>query len=140
MLPQFQLAVEFRFDAWLNEENGAHTIRFLREREIALVCVDEPQGFRSSIPPLVGVISRLGIVRFQVGMPGHGSQKLPVRMKNSGIYTSGTNWRWLPKIREMANEADELHVIFKNKHADYPVKNARQFSRLLGSGNDRLVL
>jgi uncharacterized protein YecE (DUF72 family) len=32
----------------------------------------------------------------------------------------------------MAQKADELHIIFKNKHAEFPVKNAMQMKELLG--------
>jgi hypothetical protein len=32
----------------------------------------------------------------------------------------------------MAKSSRELHVIFKNKHADYPVRNAIQMKELLG--------
>jgi hypothetical protein len=32
----------------------------------------------------------------------------------------------------MAKSARELHVIFKNKHADYPVRNAIHMKELLG--------
>ena len=46
-------AVEFRNGSWLNEKNAERTTRFLAERNIPFVMVDEPQGFKSSVPPQV---------------------------------------------------------------------------------------
>src|SRR5438477_474283 len=54
-------AVEFRNGSWLNEKNAERTLRFLRDRKIAFVMVDEPQGFKSSVPPTVAVTSELAI-------------------------------------------------------------------------------
>jgi uncharacterized protein YecE (DUF72 family) len=39
---------------------------------------------------------------------------------------------WAVKIQEMAKKAEAVHVTFKNKHQDYPVRNARQMAQLLG--------
>src|SRR4029079_7671676 len=45
------VAVEFRNGSWLNEKNVERTTRFLAERNIPFVMVDEAQGFKSSVPP-----------------------------------------------------------------------------------------
>jgi len=50
-------AVEFRNGSWLNEKNVERTLRFLADRSIPFVMVDEPQGFKSSVPPEVAVTS-----------------------------------------------------------------------------------
>jgi len=50
-------AVEFRNASWLNEKNAERTLRFLSDRNIAFVMVDEPQGFKSSVPPVTAVTS-----------------------------------------------------------------------------------
>ncbi len=39
---------------------------------------------------------------------------------------------WAPKIKKMAQKAETVHVILKNKHQDYPVTHALQTMRLLG--------
>ena len=51
MLPQRRLAVEFRQRSWLEERNAQETLTFLAQNDLSYVCVDEPQGFRSSVPP-----------------------------------------------------------------------------------------
>ncbi len=58
-------AVEFRSASWFNEKNIERTLRFLGDRAIPLVVVDGPQGFKSSVPPVVAAPSPdLAIVRF----------------------------------------------------------------------------
>jgi hypothetical protein len=63
-LPQYRLAIEFRHNSWLNEKNTERTLTFLRDNDLPLVCVDEPQGFKSSVPPVTEITSDIGLVRF----------------------------------------------------------------------------
>src|SRR5947199_2269786 len=51
-LPDFRVAVEFRHKSWPDERNVEETLGFLEERDLPYVCVDMPQGFDSSIPPI----------------------------------------------------------------------------------------
>ena len=46
----FTLAVEFRNETWFYERTRERTFAFERKHGIAHVVVDEPQGFKSSIP------------------------------------------------------------------------------------------
>ena len=39
-------------------------LRFLSDQRLAFVCVDEPQGFKSSLPPVAAATADVGIVRF----------------------------------------------------------------------------
>ena len=58
-------AVEFRSASWFNEKNIERTLKFLGDRQIPMVIVDEPQGFKSSVPAVVAATSPdLAIVRF----------------------------------------------------------------------------
>ena len=50
-LPQCRISVEFRHNSWLNEKNLESTVAFLKDNNLPYVCVDEPQGFDSSVPP-----------------------------------------------------------------------------------------
>ena len=131
-LSRYQVAVEFRVGSWL-DKHREETLKFLREHGIALVCVDEPQGFKSSVPPVAEVTSTLAIVRF------HGRNKeqweckgIPSTEKLSYLYSEDELQNWVPRIRSMAEVTKELHIIFKNKHADFPVKNATRMKELLG--------
>jgi len=63
-LPDFRLAVEFRNHRWLDGDECERTLGFLEDLDLAFVCVDEPQGYDSSMPPVVAATSDLAIVRF----------------------------------------------------------------------------
>ncbi len=62
-LGQYRMAVEFRNDRWLSDRNQERTLKLLSDNAISYVCVDEPQGFRSSVPPLVAVTAPVALVR-----------------------------------------------------------------------------
>jgi uncharacterized protein YecE (DUF72 family) len=131
-LSQFQMAVEFRVGSWLDEHHQ-EALKFLRERGISLVCVDEPQGLKSSVPPVAEVTAPFALVRF------HGRNRenwerggIDATEKFDYLYSEDELKEWAPRILSMAKSARELHVIFKNKRADYPVRNAIQMKKLLG--------
>jgi len=129
-LAAFQVAVEFRVGSWL-EGHGEETLGFLREQDIALVCVDEPQGFKSSVPPVAEATSRLAIVRFHGRNSRTWEKKgIPADEKFNYLYTEEELKEWLPRIQHLSQNA-EVHVIFKNKHADYPLRNVQQMQFLL---------
>ena len=50
--------VELRNASWLSEDNRAETLDFLTSYALPYVCVDMPQGHRSSIPPVVAATAR----------------------------------------------------------------------------------
>jgi len=127
------LAVEFRVGSWLEESHREETLALLRDNRIAPVCVDEPQGLPSSVLPLAEVTAPPGIIRF------HGrNRETWERSDVAGderfryLYTELELREWLPRIAAMSAKVGELHLIFKNKHGDFPVANARQMGRLLG--------
>ena len=131
-LAQYPLAVEFRTADWLDEKNKGHTLDFLRQHGITLVCVDEPQGFRSSVPPVAEVTANFGFVRFHGRNAGTWETKGISSEERFGyLYADDELKEWVPKIRQMAGKASEIHVIFKNKSQDYPLRNARQMKALL---------
>jgi uncharacterized protein YecE (DUF72 family) len=132
-LSQYQLALEFRVGSWLSEENRENTLSFLREHGLTLVCVDEPQGFRSSVPPVAEVTTSLGFIRFH-GRNGENWERKDVSADERFryLYDEKDLNEWIPKIRDMADKAAKLHVIFKNKYRDFPVRSARQLGQMLG--------
>jgi uncharacterized protein YecE (DUF72 family) len=38
---------------------------------------------------------------------------------------------WVSKLRALSEEAETVHVVFRNAHADYAVRNAAELQRLL---------
>jgi uncharacterized protein YecE (DUF72 family) len=131
-LPQYRIAVEFRHNSWLNEKNIERTLTFLRENGLSYVCVDEPQGFKSSMPPLAEATSDIGLIRF------HGRNRETWERKGitaterfNYLYREEELKEWLPKVRELAAKTQQLHVLFNNCYADKAVVNAQQIRLML---------
>lgn len=133
-LQQYRLAVEFRNNVWLSEKNRAATFDFLRRNDLPFVCVDEPQGFKSSVPPVAEVTSDIGLVRF------HGRNTETWERKGIGpaerfnyLYAEEELQPWASKIAEISKQNTEMHVLFNNCYQDKAVVNARQMCFMLGS-------
>ncbi|MFH0846889.1 MAG: DUF72 domain-containing protein [Chloroflexota bacterium] len=131
-LPQYRIAIEFRHNSWLNEKNLKPTLAFLSQNNLPLVCVDEPQGFPSSMPPLVEATSDIGLIRF------HGRNRetwekkgVSVTERFDYLYTEAELKEWVPQIRELATKTRQLHVLFNNCNADKAVANGRQIKLML---------
>lgn len=132
-LGDVRCAVEFRSETWFNEKNLARTMSFLQDNAIPLVMVDGPQGLRSSVPPIAAVTSPdLAIVRF------HGrraetweAKEIPVVERFRYLYSDGELREWLPRIREAASEAREMHILMNNCYANYGSTNARELAAML---------
>jgi uncharacterized protein YecE (DUF72 family) len=131
-LPQYQMAVEFRHNSWVNEKNRERTFGFLTENDLAFVCVDEPQGFKSSLPPIVEATSSIAAIRF------HGRNREMWEKKAVGpadrfnyLYSEEELREWTPKVKELGAKTMQLHVLFNNCHEDKAVVNARQMRLML---------
>jgi uncharacterized protein YecE (DUF72 family) len=132
-LDGWKCAVEFRNGSWLNEKNAERTARFLAERNIPFVMVDEPQGFKSSVPPEVLVTSsELALVRFH-GRNAETWEKKGITPAERFryLYSRDELSEWVPRIREVAREAREVHLMFNNCYANYGTTNAREIADLL---------
>jgi uncharacterized protein YecE (DUF72 family) len=126
------MAVEFRNGSWFNEKNAERTVRFLEKHEIPFVMVDEPQT-KSSLPPIYAVTSpRLAVVRF------HGrrvetweAKGIPVVERFRYLYDEEELGEWVPRVREAASAARDVHVLMNNCYANYGTTNARELAALL---------
>ena len=134
-LGQYTMAVEFRNGTWMREAaDQEHTLRFLAEHAIPYVCVDEPQGFKSSVPPVTAVTAPVALLR----MHGHNTGTWEGRSATAAerfdyLYTEAELQEWVPAIQRLAGEAHEVHVLMNNCHLDYSVRNARQIWEMLGA-------
>ena len=126
-LPQYRIAVEFRHGSWLNDKNRERTFNFLRENDLPFVCVDEPQGFRSSVPPVIEVTSDLAVLRFH-GRNAETWEKKGISTveRFNYLYSEDELKEWVLRIREMAAKARQLHVLFNNCYEDKATTNASQ--------------
>jgi uncharacterized protein YecE (DUF72 family) len=126
-------SVEFRNATWFNDKNIERTMRFLGDRNIPLVMVDGPQGFKSSVPPIVATTSAdLALVRF------HGrrtetweAQNIKTVERFRYLYEADELQDWAPKVREAASQSKDMHVLFNNCYANYGATNAIELAQML---------
>lgn len=131
-LPQYTVAVEFRHNAWVDEPNIEATMNFLRDNNLPFVCVDEPQGFESSVPPIAEVTCDIALLRF------HGRRRetwekrgINVTERFNYLYTEEELGEWIPRINWLASKTRQLHVLFNNCYQDKAVVNAHQIRLML---------
>ncbi len=123
------VAIEFRHESWFHEENKDETLEFLREHRLPMVCVDMPQGHKSSIPPVLAATAGLAVVRFH----GHSDKwtSKDIHEKFGYLYSERELKNWAPKLRELAGQAERTHVLMNNCRDDFAQRNARQLVDLL---------
>ena len=127
------ITVEFRHGSWFNEKNAERTVRFLQDNKIPYVAVDEPQGFKSSVPPVVVATNEeLAVFRF------HGRNKENWEKKEISpserfryLYDEDELADWTPKIASVATSTKQTHVVFNNCYSNYGTTNAREAAKLL---------
>jgi uncharacterized protein YecE (DUF72 family) len=132
-LKDFRIAVEFRHKSWLEERNREETIGFLEENGLPFVCVDMPQGFDSSLPPIAVATSKdLAMVRFHGRDPKAWTTKSETAAERFRYeYKEKELREWVPKIEDLSQQARETHVLMNNCYRDYAVNNARDLRSLL---------
>ena len=133
-LSEYDKAVEFRHASWLSDDSAPKTLKQLENQGLAFVCVDEPQGFTSSVPPVLAATSDLAIIRFH----GHNRENWEAKGISPAerfryLYSEDELERWAPRVAELSSSAGETHALFNNCYQDYGVRNARQLADLLGA-------
>ncbi|PYC76898.1 DUF72 domain-containing protein [Streptomyces tateyamensis] len=124
------VAVEFRHPGWWRGEHFAATFGLLAELEMAAVAVDTVQSLPTSIPPVTPVTSaRLAVVRFHGRNRAWGTGTKEERFRHT--YAPEELTSWTPAIRAMAEQADEVHVLFNNCCGEAAVHAAETMSHLL---------
>lgn len=132
-LSEYSIAVEFRNGRWMDEAHVDETLDFLERNDMAYVCVDEPQGFRSSVPPVVAATTRsIAEVRF------HGRNR--ENWERRGIsaaerfrydYPIEELAEWVPRIGTLAASAERVHLLMNNCYSDYGIRSAQNLAQLL---------
>ncbi|HKW11520.1 MAG TPA: DUF72 domain-containing protein [Gemmatimonadaceae bacterium] len=130
------IAIEFRHGDWLAPVQRERTFAMLRDNGMSYVVVDEPQGFASSVPPDVAITSSpLAVVRLH-GRRGETWEKrgTSVLERFRYLYSEEELAGWVPKIVEIAGEAEQVHVVFNNCYGNYGTTNALEMGRAIGVG------
>jgi uncharacterized protein YecE (DUF72 family) len=125
-----RICVEFRNKSWMEEDNAAETLEWLEGHGLPYVCVDMPQGFSNSIPPVLAATSDLAVMRFH----GHNDaewESKSVQRRFAYLYSEEELRSWGPRLRKLSEEADTTHVLMNNCYRDYAQRNAKQLAELL---------
>ena len=120
---------EFRNASWFDGDNADETLEFLRRHELPLVCVDMPQGHKSSVPPLLAATADLSVVRFH----GHSDKwtSKDIQEKFGYLYSERELREWAPRLRALADQAGTTHVLMNNCAGDSAQRNATTLIDLL---------
>jgi uncharacterized protein YecE (DUF72 family) len=109
-------AVEFRHRSWLDDSRWARVQDLLRDQGMTYVAVDAPRGFETALPPWRAVTNpRLAMVRFhgrnRATWEGGGSTAAE---RFDHLYTPEELGEWVDGVRELSDQAEEVHVVMNN--------------------------
>lgn len=136
LFPEDVFAVEFRHRSWLEGDHVPGLLRQLVDHDISLTVVDQPQIGSGSVPTILQLTHpRLALVRFH----GRNTKMWYARVKKSTerfdyLYNRQELEEWVPQISTLAEQTEELHLLFNNNAQDYALRNARQLRMLLREG------
>jgi uncharacterized protein YecE (DUF72 family) len=119
-----RVCVEFRNRTWMTTDNQKETLDFLAAHRLPYVCVDMPQGYPNSIPPVLAATSDLAVVR----MHGHSDkwESKNIQERFGYRYNEEELAAWAGNVQRLAEDAAETHVVFNNCYRDYAQVNAQQ--------------
>ena len=128
----YRIAVEFRGGGWMEDDASAErTLGCCEELGLTYVVVDEPQGFKTSVPPIVAATSpELAMIRFH----GHNAENWEKPGHHARPSASATSTRrrsceqWVEPAQELAGKSEQVHVLMNNCYEDYGVRNAAQIA------------
>jgi uncharacterized protein YecE (DUF72 family) len=135
-LDGYQVALEFRNATWLSDRSRASTVAMLREWNVPMVIVDEPQGFTSSIPAVWEATSDdLSVVRFHGRNQEMWTKKgLPYSaLRFNYLYSEEELAEFIEPVKQLARQSKQVHAMFNNCYEDKAQVNARRFREMLST-------
>ncbi|GIF26890.1 uncharacterized protein YecE (DUF72 family) [Actinoplanes tereljensis] len=120
---------ELRNASWFEGANRNETLDFLRNHKLPFVCVDMPQGHKSSVPPIVEATADIAVVRFH----GHSDKwtSKDIHEKFGYRYSPAELEAWAPQLKTLADKTDKTQVFLNNCYEDYAQRNASALIELL---------
>lgn len=127
------VCVEFRSPTWLEAgRDRDRTLGLLRDLRLALVVVDAPPS--SGLATVEEVtVPDLAVVRFH----GRNDDTWKARTESAAerlryLCSEKQLQAWVPKLRDLAQQAGAVHALMNNCYQDYGVRNAADLAALLG--------
>jgi uncharacterized protein YecE (DUF72 family) len=116
----------------MTPDNRADTLKFLTDHQLTYVCVDMPQGYPSSVPPVLAATTpELAVVRLH----GHSEKwsSKDIQDRFDYCYSAEEIRAWAARIRTLSVAAEVSHVVFNNTYRGYGQANAEQLAALLAA-------
>ncbi|MHB0977487.1 MAG: DUF72 domain-containing protein [Candidatus Aquicultorales bacterium] len=138
LMPDYDMAVEFRHGSWVAERTRKDTLRLLEADRMAYVCVDEPR-VKDAVPPVVEVTAPFSYVRFH-GRNSEAWTKRGASVSERFRYLYGTQelFEWVPRVRSIAERTDRAFLMFNNCFNTYAIRNAQEMAEMLGLLGDKV--
>ena len=115
----------------MEERNAEETLSFLEEHDLPFVCVDMPQGFDSSVPPVAAATAEdLAMVRFHGRNTEAWNAKTETRVRRFRYDYRRRSCGVGPEDRGARRRARETHVLMNNCYRDFAVSNASELGDL----------
>lgn len=135
-LGPYSAAVEFRNDVWMRADNREDTLARLGDLGFTYICVDEPQGFSSSVPPVVAATTDIGFVRFH----GRNRETWEKRTKTSAErfdywYRPEEFDEWLPGFRDLVADTRQVHAVMNTNNYSQGPENLHLLGERLRAAN-----
>ncbi len=121
------LVVEFRSRDWISRR----TFEELQSLQMGFCCVDQPR-LRGLIPPIAVATGPIAYVRFHGRNAAKWWEHEEAWERYDYAYTDEELMEWVPKIRQLDEQASLTLVYMNNHWRGQAVGTARQFRRLLG--------
>ncbi|MDQ3575845.1 MAG: DUF72 domain-containing protein [Actinomycetota bacterium] len=129
-LDDLPVCVEFRAPSWLGEDERDRTLGLLAEHDMAFVVVDAPPT--SQLPIVVAATSGLAVVRFHGRADDTWSKRgITAAERFRYLYDDEELRQWVPRVEQLAEDSQEVHLLMNNCFQDYGVRNAADLGRLL---------
>lgn len=131
-LAGYPVAVELRHASWGEPDRLGRVIGLLRSIDASYVVVDEPQGKFNSMPPDVLVADpKLAVVRFHGRRAETWDARVSVSEKFDYLYAPTELEPWAHDAQKLAQEAEQVHLVFNNCVSNHAVLGAKGLMALL---------
>ena len=128
------VAIELRHRGWVRDERVEETLDFLSERQAVFVGVDAPPEDHVPIMPPIDAITREGLAYLRA----HGRNTKgyltgrTVAERFGWVYSDDELKEIAGRTESLAEEAEEVRMMFNNNRSDDAPSAARRFKELIG--------
>jgi uncharacterized protein YecE (DUF72 family) len=128
------VAVEFRYRAWMKEKRRKDVFSYLSDHDAMYVSVDAPLADHVPIMPPIDAVTnnRLAYMRCHGRNERGYMSGRTVAERFDYDYSDDELEEIADRARTLADDADEVHVLFNNNARDLAPKAARRMRQLLG--------